>query len=129
MIKKIEVPIIGTVIGTMSEHQDETEARLRLVLGVEMLVNTRSMATRLHLNIAAPDGTEPEKPRRFYLLMIRGGVEPDLRGSYETGERRDYAARTLRQHPADSAFALDVDAQGVPTITEYSAEFFEGPKS
>lgn len=122
MLKKIRVPITGEVHGTISNHQEEGAAKLSLVLGVEMLVNAKSQHARLHLHIAEPPD---EHGNRFFLLLVRNGVEPDLRGPYETDERRDYAAKTLGKHPADAAFALDIDAAGYPLFTMYCADFFE----
>jgi hypothetical protein len=71
------------------------------------------------------------KPRH-YVIHVIGCVEPQLRGPYETGRKRDLAARHLRNnignHEDDGYFSLDIDKTGKPTIDSYSNGFMEGLK-
>lgn len=120
MLKKIEVPITGTIVARISDHQNETDAARATVLAVELFVNSHMTGPRLHLNVVEP----APAVEHCLLLIIRNGVEPELLGPYPNAEHRDAAAK-LRTHPADSVFAFDIDEHGKPSIAEYGGDFFD----
>ena len=66
---------------------------------------------------------------KFYLLIVRGDVEPELKGPFPTENMRDTYAwnyRDMRDPDAfDGLFPLDVDVQGKPQISAYSGKFFD----
>ena len=73
--------------------------------------------------------------RKYYLLIVRGDVEPELKGPFVTESARDAAAL---QHRAgdpdreDGLFPLDVSggAEDMEIEVEaYSGEFFEEVES
>jgi hypothetical protein len=69
---------------------------------------------------------------KFYLVIVSGGVEPEVIGDYPDSESRDQMALTV--HAGNSAFDFDPDddgifaldvINGVPTMWSYSGGFFE----
>jgi hypothetical protein len=65
---------------------------------------------------------------KFYLMVVLGDVEPEIRGPFATAEGRDADAVTHRRgDPSmrDGLYMLDVDANGKPTIGAYSGGFFD----
>ena len=59
---------------------------------------------------------------RFYLLVMHGDVEPELRGPFEQAHVRDDAARKHRcgdPEKCDGLYRLDVVESGVPTVVAY----------
>lgn len=72
------------------------------------------------VHFAVPQG-EPDAC--YYLLVMHGDVEPELRGPFERAELRDDAAREHRcADPAkcDGLYRLDVLEGGVPTVCAYA---------
>jgi hypothetical protein len=68
------------------------------------------------------------KPR-YYLLIVRGDVEPRLVGPFNADFTRDEYARKYRKnrdHDAeDGLFPLDMDANGDLIVDAYSGAFFK----
>jgi hypothetical protein len=66
---------------------------------------------------------------KFYLLIVRGDVEPELKGPFPTEKMRDAYAKNYRhtrdKEAEDGLYPLDVDKQGNPNIDAYSGGFFE----
>ena len=65
-----------------------------------------------------------ERRTEFYLLVIHGDVEPELRGPFDRAHLRDEAARQHRRgDPAkeDGLYRLDVFDSGVPAVQAYGA--------
>ena len=64
--------------------------------------------------------------KNHYLLEVEGGVEPILRGPYNTKHERDNAARQIhrRQQDDDSLFWADIDETGTLIVGTYTAGFF-----
>ena len=69
------------------------------------------------------------KPR-YYLLIVREDVEPELKGPFPGMAMRDtYALRYRRTRDleaSDGLYPLDVDVQGNVSVHSYSNAFFEG---
>jgi hypothetical protein len=69
---------------------------------------------------------------KFYLLIIRGDVEPELKGPFPTGKMRDAYAlkyRKVRDKNADEGlYPLDQDDNGNLSVDAYSGGFFKGEK-
>lgn len=63
-----------------------------------------------------------------YLLCIWGDVEPEIFGPFDTTAERDADARLHRSEHGDEngLYMLDVSETGVPTVSAYSGEFFDG---
>jgi hypothetical protein len=63
---------------------------------------------------------------KYYVLVVTGGIEPDLRGPFETRKARD--AEAFRIHALtnedDGVFQLGVSGTGKLTVSSYSAAFF-----
>jgi len=68
-----------------------------------------------------------ERNAHYYLLIVWGDVCPDLEGSFVDELQRDEHARRLKAKYGDEhgMFALEVDPKGQPTVSSYSAMFFE----
>jgi hypothetical protein len=50
---------------------------------------------------------------KLYLLIIEGGVEPEVRGPYKTDKARLKEARKIRENSdEDGVFRAEVDAKG-----------------
>ena len=50
---------------------------------------------------------------KLYLLVIEGGVEPEVRGPYATDQARLKEARKVRKNSdEDGVFRAEVDAKG-----------------
>lgn len=61
-----------------------------------------------------------------YVLVVRGFVEPEVRGPYATEHARDSAARSLRNADENNGvFWLNVQGEDVKTGA-YSNGFMEG---
>ncbi|KZX57752.1 hypothetical protein A3709_19205 [Halioglobus sp. HI00S01] len=62
--------------------------------------------------------------RDYYLLILHGDVEPELRGPFESAETRDNAARNHRQADdgdlCDGLFPVDVDAGTSINVDTYT---------
>lgn len=77
------------------------------------------------VHFAVPQG---ECDARFYLLVMHGDVEPELRGPFEQAHLRDDAAREHRcGDPAmcDGLYRLDVLESGVPVVQAYEGSELE----
>jgi hypothetical protein len=61
-----------------------------------------------------------------YLLAIEGGVEPSVRGPYQTEDERDHTAKEIHRRQAgnDSLFWADIDDVAVLSVGAYTAGFF-----
>ena len=68
----------------------------------------------------------------FYLLIIRGDVEPQLKGPFPTSDARDRYALTYRhtrdKSAEDGLYPLDQAKDGKLSVDAYSGGFFEGEK-
>jgi hypothetical protein len=64
--------------------------------------------------------------KTYYLLVIEGGVEPFLRGPYQTEDERDNAAKQIRRScdEDDGLFWADIDEAALPTVGAYGTAFF-----
>jgi hypothetical protein len=64
---------------------------------------------------------------KFYVIEVFGGVEAEVIGPFDSDEARDEEARRVRAQGGDdeySAFWLDVDEAGRPSVGSYSGGFF-----
>ena len=61
----------------------------------------------------------------FYLLAVEGGVEPCVKGPYQTEEERDCAAQEIHeeQEEDDGLFWVDIDDSAL-TVGSYHSGFF-----
>ena len=64
--------------------------------------------------------------KAYYLIEVRGGVEPFSRGPFREEERRDDAAKIIHrtQKEYDSLFWADVDEEGGLIVGSYNGNFF-----
>jgi len=64
--------------------------------------------------------------KTYYLIDVRGGVEPFTRGSYLKEKERDEAAKIIHRTKKadDSLFWADVDEDGGLVVGSYVAGFF-----
>jgi hypothetical protein len=64
--------------------------------------------------------------KTYYLLVIEGGVEPFLRGPYQTEDERDNAAKQVRRScdEDDGLFYADIDETALLNVSAYTAAFF-----
>jgi hypothetical protein len=64
--------------------------------------------------------------KKYYLLEVEGGIEPIVRGPYQTKRERDNAARKIRrnQQEDDGLFWTEVDETGAFVAGAYAAGFF-----
>lgn len=62
-----------------------------------------------------------------FLLVIHGGVEPELLGPFEDDESRDSRARELHRGLEDDSTILTIDSASVTEleIGSYTGGFFE----
>ena len=61
-----------------------------------------------------------------YLLVLRGGIEPELNGPYKTEKLRSNAARDFRTDDGrDVDVIVKIDCPTCPQIETYSGGFFE----
>ena len=78
-------------------------------------------------NAQALGPDEDPSARRFYLLVIHGDVEPEVRGPFERAQLRDEAAREHRSSDPDKddgLYRLDVSAAGSPSVAAYGGSEF-----
>jgi hypothetical protein len=66
------------------------------------------------------------KTRGFYLIEVRGGLEPFVIGPFSEGNARDGAAKAIHksQTEDDSLFWANIDDQGGLEVGSYIAGFF-----
>ena len=64
--------------------------------------------------------------KKYYLLVVEGGVEPSVQGPYQTEDERDRAAKEIHreQEEDDGLFWADIDEGAVLTVGSYTAGFF-----
>lgn len=65
----------------------------------------------------------------YYLLIIVGDVEPELRGPFENELARDQAAKEYRGQDdefPDGVFLMQTDSQIKPEIDTLAGDFFFG---
>lgn len=64
--------------------------------------------------------------KTYYLIGVMQGVEPFVRGPFQTEDERDDAAKQIheRQEEDDSLFWADVDQTGELIVGPYRAGFF-----
>jgi hypothetical protein len=69
----------------------------------------------------------PSPAPGFYLLVVEGDVDPDIKGPYASQALRDQAARAHRARHGedDGIYMLDVNADGEPQVSAYSGAFFK----
>lgn len=67
---------------------------------------------------------------RYYVLTIRGGVEPELSVVHYDEQRRNRLARKIHKETkdTDAVLWLDIDEEGTPEVGSWTREFFE-PRS
>jgi hypothetical protein len=68
-------------------------------------------------------------PDKYYLLDVAGGIEPTVRGPYETEAAQDAEAKRIRredQGEDDCLFWAVVDKGGNLTAGAYAGRFFAG---
>ena len=66
--------------------------------------------------------------KTYYVLIVLGDIEPELRGPYRDAEDRDLAAKQHRKRDVsenDGIFWLDVGEHGKPEVGSYSGGFFD----
>ena len=63
---------------------------------------------------------------QFYLLVVVGDVEPELRGPFDTEEERDGVAFDYRRDNGDEdgLFPLDILPDCTPRVGSYTNGFF-----
>lgn len=64
--------------------------------------------------------------KTYYLLITQGGVEPSVRGPYQSEKERDNAAKQIRgkQEEDDGMFWADIDRLAGLSVGSYPASFF-----
>ena len=64
--------------------------------------------------------------KTYYLLVIEGGVEPFLRGPYQTEDERDNAAKQIRRSCDEDVglFWADIYEAALLTVNSYGAVVF-----
>jgi len=65
---------------------------------------------------------------KYYLMVVVGDVEPEIKGPFFTTEERDAAAKAHRkQDPEmnDGVYTLDVDADSGVKVGAYAGGFFD----
>lgn len=69
-------------------------------------------------------------PKRYYVVLAVGDIEPELRGPYSQEDERDKDALQIRRTelPAEDGgiFWLNIDENGSPEIGAYSGGFMDG---
>lgn len=66
---------------------------------------------------------QAEPDARYYLLVVRGDVEPEVRGPFAQAQLRDEAAREHRSGDptmCDGLYRLDVLESGMPVVFDYA---------
>lgn len=62
------------------------------------------------------------KKNGYYILVVQGGTEIDLRGPFDTFEKRDTAAKRLWKRlrkPYDNLFFMDCEQGANPIVGSY----------
>ena len=64
---------------------------------------------------------------KFYVLHVVGDVDPELLGPFADETERDNKAAELFKETGgeDGVFAMDIDANGIPSVLTYSSTFAE----
>lgn len=62
----------------------------------------------------------------YYVLFVVNDIEPELHGPFGDPDERDDHARKLRREYGNDhgIFPLDIDDDGIPSTSAYSAGFF-----
>lgn len=65
---------------------------------------------------------------KHYVLFVFGCIDPSLRGPYTSCDKRDEAAKKIRNSEGDEngVFWLDVTDKGKVSVGSYSGAFMEG---
>lgn len=64
---------------------------------------------------------------QYFVLLVIGGTDPELRGSWDTPQGRDRAAKRIwkeQNPPYDSIFRLDVNENSYPFVHPFIQGFF-----
>lgn len=65
--------------------------------------------------------------KKYFVLRVIGGVEPEVVGPFKTIKARDTKARTLSNRDAeDGVFWMNVTNDGKVTVGSYSGGYMEG---
>ena len=63
----------------------------------------------------------------YYILLIHGDIEPEVRGPFDSGEARDQEAKALRADDSDMDNGIfSLDCTGKPEVKAYSGGFLGG---